>query len=431
MSGKRKGRSPNGSGSIYKHEKIKNGKKCIWYEGRVTVGRDTKTGKPLYKRISGTDVDDVRKRMTKIMIDVDEGTFQSACRYTLEDWIEIWLQEFVLTTVKPYTYDSYKSTCTNYIIPSLGKTKITELKTLQIQKFYSSLITEKGLSPKTVKNIHGILHRTLEAAVRVDILKDNPTKKCDVPRARRKEIAPIDTEKFPDFIKAIQGTRFEAIYFVTLFTGLRQGEVLGLTWDCVDFERDCLTINKQLTKTHKVGGEYTLSSTKTDRGRVVVCAPSVMETLRRWKVHQEGMAEEAGSLWDNKWNLVFTNEFGRYLCHVTVYKDFKRIVNEIGLGGERFHDLRHSYALVCLEAGDDIKTLQSNLGHATSSFTLDVYGSVSQRMKRQSADNMERFINTLEKEINPDPDPPFSDVKKVIDFASIVENCRDRKIKTP
>ena len=97
-------------------------------------------------------------------------------------------------------------------------------------------------------------------------------------------------------------------------------------------------------------------------------------------------------MWDNPWNLVFTNEMGGHLCHFTVYKHFKNIVKEMGLESKRFHDLRHSYAVAAIESGDDIKAVQSNLGHATASFTLDVYGHVSQKMKQQSADRMEAFI---------------------------------------
>ena len=91
------------------------------------------------------------------------------------------------------------------------------------------------------------------------------------------------------------------------------------------------------------------------------------------------LAEEA---WNNSWNLVFTNELGGHLCHCTVYKKFKAIVRELGMPEERFHDLRHSFAVASIESGDDIKTVQSNLGHATASFTLDVYGHVSQKMRQ-------------------------------------------------
>ena len=103
----------------------------------------------------------------------------------------------------------------------------------------------------------------------------------------------------------------------------------------------------------------------------------------------------AGEAWNNSWDLVFTNELGGHLSHFTVYIHFKRIVKELGMPEERFHDLRHSFAVASIESGDDIKTVQSNLGHATASFTLDVYGHVSQKMRQQSADRMEEFIQKV------------------------------------
>ncbi|WP_455581427.1 tyrosine-type recombinase/integrase [Dysosmobacter sp.] len=93
--------------------------------------------------------------------------------------------------------------------------------------------------------------------------------------------------------------------------------------------------------------------------------------------------------------MVFTNELGGHYAHCTVYNHFKKIVKELGMEQERFHDMRHSYAVVSIESGDDIKTVQNNLGHATAAFTLDVYGHVSQKMKQQSADRMESFIQKI------------------------------------
>ncbi len=182
---------------------------------------------------------------------------------------------------------------------------------------------------------------------------------------------------------------------VTVFTGLRQGEVLGLTWDCVDFERCTLYINKQLQKTQKVGGEYTLVPTKNSRSRLITVAPYVIDVLRRQREQQERECTNAGTVWSNPSRLVFTNEAGEHLVHVTVYKRFKEIARELGYDQARFHDLRHSYAVAAIESGDDIKTVQANLGHATASFTLDVYGHASQRMRQRSADRMERYIHEV------------------------------------
>lgn len=208
-------------------------------------------------------------------------------------------------------------------------------------------------------------------------------------------IKPMEQAEITKFLQAIQGTKYGLVYQITLFTGLREGEVLGLTWDCIDFQHNAIYINKQLQKTKKVGGTYCLAPTKNSRNRTILTAPSVMALLRKQKSQQAQMRLLAGEAWNNSWNLVFTNELGGHLCHCTVYKKFKAIVRELGMPEERFHDLRHSFAVTSIESGDDIKTVQSNLGHATASFTLDVYGHVSQKMRQQSADRMEEFIQKV------------------------------------
>ena len=163
----------------------------------------------------------------------------------------------------------------------------------------------------------------------------------------------------------------------------------------MDFAHSTLYVNKQLQKTKKVGGDYALVPTKNSRARVITAASSVMALLKKQRSFQAQAQLLAGSEWDNKWGLVFTNELGGHLTHFTVYKHFKEAVTSIGLEEERFHDLRHSYAVAAIESGDDIKTVQSNLGHATASFTLDVYGHVSQKMRQQSAERMEEFIRKV------------------------------------
>lgn len=185
------------------------------------------------------------------------------------------------------------------------------------------------------------------------------------------------------------------MFLVTLFTGMRQGEVLGLSWDCVDFDRGTVNINKQLQKAPGGGSVYNLVSPKNGKGRIITPAPDVMQLLRNQRCRQELWQLRAEGAWDNNDNLVFTDELGRHLMPHTVYHNYKKVVASIGYPNARFHDLRHTYAVNSIRAGDDLKTLQENLGHYTSSFTLDQYGHVTDQMKRDSADRMQQFINKI------------------------------------
>ena len=365
------------------------------WEARYTTGFDPLTGKQIQKSVYGKTQKEVREKLTQITFEIDDGTYVPSVAETVGEWLDIWLKVYAFHSVKPYTYDNYERNCNLHLKPALGKIRLSSLSAPQIQQLYNQLLIDKGLSPKTVKNIHGVLHRALQQAYKLGKLRSNPTELCDLPRSSRKEINPMEQKEIGAFLRAVKDHRYELIYLVTLFTGLRQGEVLGLTWDCIDFDHGTIYVNKQLQKTKKVGGVYILAPTKNSRSRIVSTAPSVMELLKRQQTKQREWETLAGNDWENKWNLVFTNEFGGHLIHLTVYREFKRIVTEIGLPQERFHDLRHSYAVAAIESGDDIKTVQANLGHATASFTLDVYGHVSQKMRQQSAVRMEHFIQEV------------------------------------
>lgn len=104
---------------------------------------------------------------------------------------------------------------------------------------------------------------------------------------------------------------------------------------------------------------------------------------------------KACDAWRNSLDLVFTDPLGCPLSRRTLYTNFKRIVASIGLPETRFHDLRHTFAMLSLQNGDDVKTVQEAVGHATAAFTLDVYGHVSQRMKQESANRMQAYIESL------------------------------------
>lgn len=141
---------------------------------------------------------------------------------------------------------------------------------------------------------------------------------------------------------------------------------------------------------------YQIVPTKNSKGRTISIAPSVAATLRRVKLKQMENRLRYGECWEDS-GFVFTDDLGHHLSASTVYNSFKKVMQKIGSPETRFHDLRHSYAVASIKSGDDIKTVQENLGHATAAFTLDVYGHVTEQMKKDSAARMERFIKAVNK----------------------------------
>ncbi|MBQ4581959.1 MAG: site-specific integrase [Oscillospiraceae bacterium] len=165
---------------------------------------------------------------------------------------------------------------------------------------------------------------------------------------------------------------------------------------CVDFERSIITIDKQMQLHQEKGCKaYQLVPTKNDKMRTIVAAPTVMTQLKRHHMMQAQQKLMAGAAWGNTDNLVFTDALGKPLMKSTVYREFKKLAAAIGRPDARFHDLRHTFAVASIRSGDDIKTIQGNLGHATASFTLDVYGHVTMQMKQASAARMEEYIKTV------------------------------------
>lgn len=181
---------------------------------------------------------------------------------------------------------------------------------------------------------------------------------------------------------------------MALFTGMRLSELLGLTWDSVDMEQGTITIDKQIARLdHREAGLFI--SPKSGKARTLTPAPSVMLELKAQRRRQLEAQLRAGPLWDNPYGLVFTGSTGGPLCQQYIYKRFKALIAAAGLEGVRLHDLRHTYAVNAIRAGDDIKTIQGNLGHATAAFTLDRYGHLTERMKQDSAARMEGFIKNV------------------------------------
>ncbi len=377
----------NGSGTIRKRA---DGR----WEGKYTLGYDPKTGKLIRKSVYGKTQKEVRLALSKIVSEMDSGTYAEPSKMKVSQWLDEWLASYTMN-IKPATRSAYEEHIRVHIKPSLGDIPLKQLSTRDIQQLYTNLLKERELSPKTVRNIHGVLHRTLEQAKLLGYIRVNLADAAVTPRMEKKQVETLDAEDIGKFLAAIRGTKYEYPLFVAVFTGLRQGELLGLTWDCVDFEHGMLLINKQHNRV-KGDTEFRFASLKNDKARVLTVADEVIDVLKLQKQRQESWAAALGNGWENPDNLVFTTEFGRYINNKILYQNFKRIAKNWGKPGLRFHDLRHTYAVNSLRAGDDIKTVQENLGHATASFTLSTYAHATPGMKRESAKRMTAFIRSVQ-----------------------------------
>ena len=372
------------------------------WEARYTIGHDPGSGKQLQKSIYGATQKEVRQKLQQITVDIDNGVYVEPSKLTVGSWLDIWTAEY-LGGVKPRTTENYISVCRVHLKPNLGSLKLSALSAHVIQTLYNRLQKDfknkdgkekKGLSSKSIKNLNGVLHSAIQQAVKLGYIRVNPCDAVELPRITKKEIQPLDESSIATFLTAIQGHKWENLFITTLFTGARQSEILGLQWSKIDFERGTILIDRQLQRGAK--GSTGLDTPKNNKSRRITPAPSVMMALWAQRKQQLEYRLCAGQLWIMS-DYVFTDELGSTLVHGTVSKTYKRIIQDIGFPESRFHDLRHSYAVAALSSGDDVKTVQENLGHHDAGFTLNQYGHVTDKMKQESAARMEGFIQSVKK----------------------------------
>ena len=378
------GKAARGAGTIRKKTVTRSGKAYTYWEARVTTGRDPGTGKQVQISITGKTQKEVREKMQAATVAVDSGTYIQPERMTVSEWLDIWTAEY-LGGVKPNTARIYRNNVKRHIKPALGAVRLPELRPHMIQAFINRL----ELAPASVRLAYKVLYQALKKAVALHYIPQNPAEGCTLPRLEQEEIKPMDDKQITALLNATQGTEVEQLIKTALFTGCRLSELLGLTWDCVG--RDTITISKQLARPdQRADGPFI--SPKNGKSRTLTPAPLVLDALKAQKRMQTAARIKAGPLWDNAYNLVFTTETGAPVSQWKIERVFSKILAAAELHGIRFHDLRHTYAVNAIRAGDDIKTVQGNLGHASAAFTLDRYGHFTERMKQDSAARMEGFI---------------------------------------
>lgn len=385
------------TGSIRKKVVTRNGQKCTLWEGRVTVGVDT-NGRQKQKSFYGATKGEVRQKMTAAMLEVDTtGTLFEPSKMTFTEWSKEWL-EMIEGKVSKNTYKTYSSRLSTHIEPALGQFRIAEISKLQIQKFIDSLLKKK-LAPKTIRSYHGVLSKMFEDAERLDMIKSNPAEKCTLPRVKHKEVK-FDDSDVQNFLKYATDAKHGKTLVFILLSGLRESECLGLCWDCVSFKDNTIIVRRQLQR-HK-GGYILLSETKSHKPRSITISKAAMNILSEMNKKQTLDRFAAGEAWqgwkteaEKKTSFCFVSDIGTPISHVSLLKEMKKIAEKMGRPSLTVHDLRHGYATLCLQNGDDLKLVSENLGHSTVAITADIYAGVTTRMKNESAERMDAFLERI------------------------------------
>lgn len=391
-------RTANGRGTIRQRPD------GLW-EARFTVGFDPGTGKQKQRSVYGKSQKDVRKKMTAALKQLDDNSYLDADKRTVGQYLDAWLTEYVEPVRKPYTVDNYRRSIDLHLKPNLGAIRLQELRPEDIQRMVRRFTTgdkkagsqrsQKPLSPKTIKNIVGVLSSALQEAVNNQIIPRNPAQFVKLPAVRQKEIEALTIDQIAAFVEAAHTSLYYAPLACCLFLGLREGEVLGLAWEHIDFENRKINVCQQLQREKTKGGKlYLMDSTKNGKSRVLDVPDFLIDILKEAQRRQLLAQIAAGPAWCNTWGLCFTNKIGEPITPKVLFDQFKKLAAAAGIPNARVHDLRHTNATLALVNGDDVKTVQANMGHATAAFTLQRYVHATEQMKRDSANRMQRFFET-------------------------------------
>lgn len=308
------------------------------------------------------------------------------------------LKEFIDThakTIKPLTEKSYRQQIDAYLIPNLGDYKLQELNAKIIDDFYTEMLENGmlrgagGLSKRSVRYLHVILKKALDKAIDWDRLSENPADKATPPKKQRTKNKDVNPKELVEIINSVKEIHYKYIFEFALRTGLRRGEILGLKWSAVDWDRQMLSVMRNLQRLPDIGfimQEYTKNNTAytTPIGKKVI---KILEEVEKIQKNHKVMFKREYK--DD--NLVFCNENGSPIDPDVLSSAFSRYAENNG-SKYTFHDLRHGFGAIQIMSGTHTKTLQELLNHKSETTTADIYSHIAEKQKTDAAEKIDEFF---------------------------------------
>ena len=375
-------------------------KKGNGYEGRITVEVNG-----VRKQVSVYDKSQrvVVEKMQELRKKRDDNYYIENKNITLEEWLKEWMKVYKKPYISPRTYQGYVEK-SKTILEHLGNMQLQKIELYHLQKFIIDLQNE-GKSPKSLRHYYSILKMCFDDAIMCRHISLNPTRNLKLPSMRRKELNIMTKEEQLVFEGFMKKYRMGTAYIVLVNTGLRAGELSGLTWKDVDFENKALYVRRGMQKIttydddfNKVKRERKVTDVKTENSyRVVPMLDKVVRILQEYKkkvqAEQEELAELGEGFKDDdfifktKYNHPITSEYLRKTCQgICKSNNFRKV---------GIHELRHTFATRSIEAGIDLRVLQEILGHASYSTTADIYVHILGQVKLSQMNRLEDYLTDI------------------------------------
>jgi len=360
---------------------------------RISLGRD-ENGKRLYhtQTVNGTKKE-AERLCRDLVSQFENGGVVSPAKLSLNAYLKEWLEVAKKPKVSARTLGDYESYLDQYVKDGIGRIPVSKITVLHIQGLYTEL-SNRGLSGLTVRKLHSILNQAFKQAVRWRKISYNPAADTELPSNKRKKVIRAFTrQEAVDFLESAQVTPHALLFEIALHSGMRPGEYLGLTWDCVDWDTGAVRVEKAVCRPR--GMKPYLGPPKTPESRRTIPLPaSVMAKLRSHRTELLQLRLFEGERWTDN-NLVFPNSIGGIQNERNLaQRYFKKSLKRAGLPKTfRLYDLRHTCATLLLLADENVKVVSERLGHSTVTLTLDTYQHVLPSMQKRATEKLARLFS--------------------------------------
>lgn len=371
-------------------------KKNEKYKIYLFIGRDRKGKIIRHCEIVYGGLKQARLRENELKLQLKEGNYIKKSNLSLESLSKEYL-ELKKDTLTQKTYITYEQRI-GVINDKLGNIKLKDINVRVLEKFYSYLKndfiserTKKNISNTTIQSYYCIINNMLEQAIKWDYIKNNPNSKIEKPKRERVEIEVYSKEEVIQLLECLKNEplKYQAIIYLALDLGCREGELVGLTWNDIDFKTRAVTINKTI---QDLRGQAIEKETKTiNSDRRVFITETTLRILKEYQKEQKEKRLKLGDKWGNS-TRVFTTEFGKDIHHDTPYQIFKKIIKKYGLKDIKFHALRHTNASLKIREGIQHQIISKSLGHSSVQITDRYYSHFYEEEYEEMSNVMEEKI---------------------------------------
>lgn len=333
----------------------------------------------------GKTAKEAADKARKLVDDHERGLRPLDPKYTVGEWLADWLRLYC-AHLAPRTRASYADTVRLYIEPAIGRQRLAKLHQDQIAAMLAGLRGPRGeLGATSRRYVYAVLRIALGEAVRQERVHRNVATLVDPPAAAPKRVSALAADTTDALLAALDGHRHRALILTALAAGLREGELLGLTWPALDLERGTLEVHWQLER-----GTRVLVEPKRESRRRITLPPVAVAALREHRKRQM-RAQDGQDDWDPR-SFVFTGATGQPLTNGVPRRALQAVLRKLDLPVATTHQLRHSYATALLEEGESIFAVSKLLGHRDIATTGNVYGHLTDTMRDEAAGRMERQL---------------------------------------